>query len=105
MGGFQQVLGGVVDVAEMGEHLGFLVAVAEFPEDIQSATVAVGGVGEVAELVLGVAEAVPGVRLAEPVAQLEAQRKRLSAEGPGLLVGAEPGVAPADIVDLSWATF
>jgi hypothetical protein len=96
---FQRVPCGVVDFAEMGEHLGFLVTVAEVPEDMQGAMMAVGGIGEVAELVLDVAEAVPGVRLAEPVGQLEAQRKSLPAEGLGLLVGTQPAMAPADIVE------
>jgi len=52
------VAGGVADVAKVGEELGFIEAVAEFAHDVDGAKMAVDGFGEVAELMLGVAEAV-----------------------------------------------
>jgi hypothetical protein len=42
------VTGGVADVAEVSEELGFVVAVAEFADDGEGAAMAVGRLGEVA---------------------------------------------------------
>ena len=55
------VVGGVVSVAEAGEGGGFLVVVAEVAELVEGVVVAGGGLGVVAEVVVGVAEAVPCV--------------------------------------------
>ena len=61
LAGLRQLAGGVVGVTEVGESVRFVEAVAEFPEDAERTLVAGGGFGEVAELVLGVAQAVPGM--------------------------------------------
>jgi hypothetical protein len=60
--------GGEVAVAEMGEYLGFVEAVAKFPEDAQGVLVTGDGLRRVAKFLLGVAEAVPGVRFADAIA-------------------------------------
>src|SRR5437762_856444 len=51
--------GGVLGVPEAGEGVGFGVAVAEVAEQGEGVLVAVGGLGVVAEVVVGVADAVP----------------------------------------------
>jgi hypothetical protein len=56
---FLRFVGGEVVVAEMGEDLGFAEAVADFTEDAESLLVAGSSLGEVAEAVFCVAEAVP----------------------------------------------
>src|SRR5215813_3935414 len=53
------VAGGVVGVAEVGEEFGFVVAVAEAPDQVKGVLVADEGLGVVAKVVVGVAEAVP----------------------------------------------
>src|SRR5580692_3249008 len=58
---------GMVGIAEVSEGVGLAVAVAEFAENAQGVAVAVGGVGKVSELVLGVAQAVPRACLAGAV--------------------------------------
>ena len=62
------VAGGEVAVAEVDEDLSFVKAVAKSPEDAQSVLVTGDGLGRVAKFLLGVAEAVPGVRFADAVA-------------------------------------
>ena len=61
-------------VAEVGERVGLVVAVAELAEQVEGLLVAGDGRRVVAEVVVGVAEAVPGVRLAGAVAELLAVR-------------------------------
>jgi hypothetical protein len=67
-----------VSVAEVGEDDGYVVAVADVSEQVEGVgvLVAVDGLVVVAEVV-GVAEAVPRVRLPEAVAELLAQREGL----------------------------
>jgi hypothetical protein len=61
---------GVMSVADVDERGRFGPAVPEVAEHGERLFVAAGGAGVLAELVVGVAEAVPGVRLAGPVAKL-----------------------------------
>lgn len=73
------VTGRITGVAEVGEDLGFVEAVPEFPEKEETALVAVGGVAMVTELVLDVAEAVRGVCL------LDAMQANFLIQSEGLL--------------------
>ena len=50
-----------VHLAELGEGAGFAVAVAKLPEEVDGGPVAGDGLGLVAEVLVGVAEAVPRV--------------------------------------------
>jgi hypothetical protein len=93
------VVSGVVRVAELGESVGFLVAVAEVLVEGDGRGVTLDGVGVVTGAVVGVAEAVPGARFAVPVADLLEGGDGLLAGGQGLVVVAERGVAPADGVE------
>src|ERR1051326_1861318 len=95
------VAGGAAGVTQVGEDLGFVETVTEFPEQTQCALVTVGGVAMVADLVLDVAEAVPDVCLAAAVPQLMVQGQGLPAERAGLLGLAEQRVAIADGVERS----
>src|SRR5262249_19641594 len=63
------VAGGVVGVAEVGEDVGFCVAVAKVAVQGEGVAVVGEGVGVVAEVVVGVADAVPGLGLPVAVAQ------------------------------------
>jgi hypothetical protein len=82
--------GRVLGIAEVGKDSCLGVAVAEFPEQAERTLVTRRGRSMIAGLVLGFAEAVPGLRLIGAMAEF------LQAEHPGLLVAAEVGVAPAD---------
>jgi hypothetical protein len=62
--------GGVVGVAEVGMGGGFLIAVADFAEQVDGVLVAGEGLVVVAEVVVGVAEACPSVGLPEPFVDL-----------------------------------
>src|SRR5215467_16303097 len=84
--GLGQLAGGVAGVAEVGEGVRFVVAVAGVPEDAERALVAGGGFGEVAQVVLGVSQAVPGISLCPAVACFCTQGDCLPAERAGLLV-------------------
>jgi hypothetical protein len=65
--GLGQLAGGVAGVAEVGQDVRFIEKVAGFPEEAERALVAGGGFGEVAQMVLGVPQAVPpGGRLPRP---------------------------------------
>src|SRR2546421_4903531 len=55
-----RVAGGVVGVAEVGEGVGLVVAVAGVPDQSEGVLVAGDGLGVLAEVVVGVAQAVPG---------------------------------------------
>jgi hypothetical protein len=66
-----------------------VVAVAEFLAESESVLVAGDGVGVLAELVVGVAEAVPAGGLPDAIAELLEQTQRLPAGVEGLLVLAE----------------
>jgi hypothetical protein len=83
----------------VGEHVRFIVAVAGFPVQAERALVAGGGFGEVAQMMLGVPQAVPGIPLEPAVANLRAQGECLPAERAGLLVVAEQAVEPANVVE------
>jgi hypothetical protein len=65
----------VVRVAETGEYGGFAVAVAEIAEQLTGLVIAGDGRGVVAEVMVGVAETVPGLCLAATVAELLLQRQ------------------------------
>ena len=62
------VAAGVVGVAEVGEGVSFVVAVAEVPDQSEGVLVAGDGLGVVPEVVVGVAEAVPRRGLSAAVA-------------------------------------
>src|SRR5215469_11871399 len=83
---------GVPDIAEVGAGLGFGAAGAKLPEEPHSALIALGGTGQVAELVLGAAEAVPADGLTDAVAEFLLQGQGLLADHAGLPEVAELGV-------------
>ena len=66
--GLRQLAGSVAGVAEVGEGVRFVEAVAGFPVQAERALVAGGGFGEVAQMVLGVSQAVPDCSLEPAVA-------------------------------------
>ena len=72
--GLGQLAGCVAGVTEAGERVGFVEAVAGFADHAEGALVAGGGFGEVAQVVLGVPQAVPGCSLEPAVADLGALR-------------------------------
>jgi hypothetical protein len=74
-------------------------AVSVFVGDAERALVADGGFGEVAQMVLGVTQAVPDLSFEPAVAGFPAQGECLPAERAGLLVVAEKAVVPADVVE------
>jgi hypothetical protein len=76
-----------------------LEAVASFLREADRALVAGGGLGEVAQMALGIPQAVPGCCLEPAVANFRAQDDCLAAKRPGLLVVAEEAVVPADGVE------
>jgi hypothetical protein len=80
------VAGGVMGVAEVGEGVGFVVAVADVPVPGKGLLVAGHCMGVVAEVVVGVAEAVPGGGLPVAVAELLEQGEGLLAMGERLLM-------------------
>src|ERR1700741_1103190 len=85
----QRLPGSLVDVAEMGEDLGLFVTIAEGAGDAKGTAKVVGALGEVADLVLGVAEDVPAASFAGAVAEVAVHRQGLPAELPGHPVVAE----------------
>ncbi len=89
----------VVAVAEVGEGVGFVVAVAEVAMQLEGVLETDAGLFVMAEVMVCVAEAVPGGRLPNAVAELLLQGERLPAVGEGLLMPAEQGVVPADRVE------
>jgi hypothetical protein len=82
----------------VSEDVGFVEAVAQFPEHGQGSLVAHEGIAVLAELGVSVTEAVPGTCLAFPLAEFLVQRNGLPGAGLSLLVLPQPGVAPADVV-------
>lgn len=74
--GLLREAGGAAGVAEVGESSGFAETVPEFPEDAEGVLVTRGCFDEAAELVLAVAEAVPGVCLAAAVGEFSVQGAR-----------------------------
>jgi hypothetical protein len=64
------VAAGVLGVTEVGEDLGLVVPIADLPEQDDGALIAVRRQPGVAEVVVGVAEAVPRGRLAAAVAEV-----------------------------------
>src|ERR1700733_9763908 len=89
----------VVGVAEVGEDRGFIEPIGEFAEDAKGTAVTVDGLEEAAEVMLGVADAVPGVCLAATVADLTVQCERPPTEHLGLSVVTQPGVPPAGVIE------
>src|SRR5215469_3098855 len=97
--GLGRLAGGVAGVAEVGEGLCFVEAVAGSPVQTEGTLVAGGGFVEVAQMVLGVSQAVPDISLGPAVADFGAQGECLAAEHPSLLVVTEKPVAPADGIE------
>jgi hypothetical protein len=95
----RQLGGSMMGVTEVGERVRFIEAVSGFPEDTDRAMVAGGGFGGVAQMVLGVSQAVPDLSLEPAVADFRAQGECLAAERAGLLVVAEEAMAPANVVE------
>jgi hypothetical protein len=93
-----RVLRAELDVAQVTQGLSLGVAVAEFPREADGALVAAGGLGQVAEVLLGEAQAVPGSRLAGTVPEQAEPGHGRPAGVPGLPVVADQGVTPADVV-------
>src|SRR5215469_2634129 len=92
----RQVAAGVQDVGDTGEGGRLEVTVADLPGDAQCALVAGGGFGQVAEMLLGVAQVAPDISLKLVVATFSVERECLPAERAGLLVVAEAKVKMAD---------
>ena len=74
----------MVSVAEMGEGIGLVIAVAEIAIAVEGVPVSDGGGGVVAAVMAGVPDAVPGGRLAVPVAKFAVQAEGLLAARRGL---------------------
>lgn len=83
-------------VAQVGENLGFAETVTGLAGEAESLPVTRRGLSQVAEAVLGVAQAVPRGGLVIAVTEFAVHRHGTPAECPGLLVVAEQGVTPAD---------
>jgi hypothetical protein len=91
--GWVRVAGGVVGVTDVGEHLGFGAAIAEFPTEVEGVLVAGDGLRVVAKAVMGLAEDVPRGRLIGVVAaELLEEGEDLLVGGDGVLVFAELAV-------------
>ncbi len=92
----------VLDIAEMIERDGLVVPVGAFPAQVNSPLIAGDGLGVVAEVLMDVAEAVPG---GDVVPAAFAERpdpgQGLLAVGEGLGVVAEQRMAVADVVEAS----
>ncbi len=69
----REVAGGVAGVAEVDESVRFDPAVTEFAGYGERALIAVDGLGKVAEMMLGVTQAVPRMSLASAVPGLRAE--------------------------------
>lgn len=69
----REITGGITGVTEVGEGVRFNPAVTEFPGDAERALIAGGGFGKVAQMVLGVAQAVPRMSLTSAVAGFRAE--------------------------------
>ena len=82
----------------MGEDLGFLVPVSEVAEQVQGVPLAGDGLIVMAEVMVGVAQAVPGGGLALPVAEFAQQDEGVLAVEERPRVVAEQGMVPADRV-------
>jgi hypothetical protein len=91
--------GGEVSVSHVDQDHGLGVAVAAVPEEVDSVPAADDGRVVVAELVVGIAKAVPGVGLPLRVVEILEQGERLSAGGQGTPVVAELAVVPAEGVE------
>jgi hypothetical protein len=81
-----EIARGAMGVAEMGEGDGFLAPVAELPEQVECVLVAGDGLGVVAKVLVGEAEAVPRQGLPWAVAELLVPAQGFLAEGEGALV-------------------
>jgi hypothetical protein len=99
LAGAGRVAGGEVRFSERREAGGFVVPVGEFSTKVDGLLVCGDGAWMVVEVVVGVAEAVPGCGLGELVAQfLQDGQSRLAA-GDGLVVVAEECLVPADGIE------
>jgi hypothetical protein len=92
---------GVLDFAEADQGPGLVVVVAYLGKQVNGAPVAVGGLPGAAEVVVAVAEAVPGIDLAIAVAELALQVQCLLAVDQAALVITLHGTVPADGVERS----
>ena len=88
-----------LDVAEPGQRGGLAVPVALAAEESGRAVVALDRLVVLAELVVGVPDAVPGRRLAVPVALLLDDRERLAAVGQRRQRLADQSMVAADVVE------
>src|SRR5439155_12557622 len=96
--GRARVARAVVDVAEAVERARLVVPVGELAAQVQGPFVAGNGAVVVAQLVMDVAEAVPGGGFPVAFPGGPAAGQRLPAVGDGLPVVPEPRVAEADVV-------
>src|SRR5262245_6227444 len=97
--GFEEVAGGAVRVAEVGEGLGFVEADPELAVQVERVQVAPDRLVDLAEPVMRVPEALPGRRLTVPVAAGVEDLQRLLTVYESLAVVAELAVLPADVVE------
>jgi hypothetical protein len=94
--GLREVPGGVLGVAEVTKRLGRTPAAAELTVQVKCAPVAGSGLGEIAELLVGVPEAVQHVGHALLIAEVAKHGERLLTVAERLLVIAEYDMEPAD---------
>ena len=64
----REITGDITGVTEVGEGVRFNPAVTEFPGDVERVFIAGDGFGKVAQMMLGVAQAVPRMALTSAVA-------------------------------------
>src|SRR3954452_12321631 len=97
--GLRELAGGVAGVAGVGEDFRFGVAVAMIPAQPERELKISGGPGDLAQLMLDVAEGVPRVVLEVAATELGDQVQGLLAEFAGLLVVTGEGMGPGDAVE------
>ena len=89
----------MVAVAKVGKDIGFYVRVLQVASPVERTLVAQDGLWVVAEVMVGVADAVPRVGLPAAAANLLLDGKSLLAIGECLPIIAELGVQPADSIE------
>ena len=99
LAGLGQFASVMTSISNVDESVRFMPAVAEFTGDAEGALVAGGGFAEVAEMVLGVAQAVPGSCLEAAVADFCVEGECLLAQRAGLLIVAEEAMGIANVVE------
>ena len=90
---------GVASVAKADESVGFEMPVAESAVEAEGAAITFRGLGQVTEVLLGIAEAVPTACLPVVFAELSMQDESLPTENTGTLRFPQENVIPASVVE------